>query len=139
MLEVFGEIDSTNSYLLNVPPPPAGRFRVAIAEHQTGGRGRMDRRWVSPAATGLCLSIAYTFTDTPSDLSCATLAVGIAIAEALEEIGILGIGLKWPNDLVFRGGKLGGILTELRSNRGSEIDHRRWCGYQCRSWCCVGS
>jgi BirA family biotin operon repressor/biotin-[acetyl-CoA-carboxylase] ligase len=118
VLEVFGEIGSTNSYLLAEPPPPAGHFRVALAEHQTDGRGRRDREWVSPESTGVCLSLAYTFASTPANLPCITLATGTAVAIALEALGIRGIGLKWPNDLVLGDGKLGGILTELRTSHG---------------------
>lgn len=114
-LEVFAEIDSTNSYLMSQAPPPAGRFRVALAEHQTAGRGRMGRRWESPPSSGICLSMSYTFRRPSEHLSCLTLAIGVGLAELLEEIGVRGVGLKWPNDLIMRNAKLGGILTELRS------------------------
>jgi BirA family biotin operon repressor/biotin-[acetyl-CoA-carboxylase] ligase len=120
-LEVFAEIGSTNTYLLNQSAPPPGRFRVALAEHQTDGRGRMDRRWHSPASSGVCLSLAYTFAETPENLPCLTLAVGVGIAQALEKLGARGIGLKWPNDIVVRDGKLGGILTETRSQPGNTV------------------
>lgn len=118
VLEVFAEIGSTNSYLMEQPAPPPGRFRVAVAEHQTAGRGRMDRRWHSPPNTGLCLSIAYTFAKAPENVACLTLALGIGVAEAFERMGVRGIGLKWPNDLILRDGKLGGILTEVKSRQG---------------------
>ncbi len=52
-LEVFAEIESTNSYLLEQAAPMPGRFRVALAEHQTAGRGRMDRLWHSPKSTSV--------------------------------------------------------------------------------------
>lgn len=112
-LVVFPQLQSTNSYLLRQSCPPAGRFRVVIAEHQTEGRGRMNRRWVSPPASGLCMSIAYTFERLPQEFASLSLAVGVAIAQALEELGVRGIGLKWPNDLVLRDGKLGGVLAEV--------------------------
>lgn len=117
-LEVFDEIESTNCYLLEQAAPPPGRFRVALAEHQTAGRGRMDRHWYSPPSSGLCMSLSYTFARTPASLSCVTLAVGVGVAEALQRIGVRGVGLKWPNDIVVRDGKLGGILTETRSGQG---------------------
>lgn len=120
-LEVFAEIESTNSYLMGQPSPMPGRFRVALAEHQTAGRGRMDRQWHSPGSTGLCWSMSYTFARRPELLSGLTLAIGVAVVESLEGIGIHGIGLKWPNDLVFQDGKLGGILTEVKSGSGPEV------------------
>ena len=120
LLEVFAEIESTNSYLLAQTAPPAGHFRIALAEHQTAGRGRMDRSWYSPQSSGLCLSMAYTFASVPRLLSCVTLAIGVGVVRALENIGAQGIGLKWPNDLIARDGKLGGILTELRSTGGNK-------------------
>ena len=116
-LEVFPQLQSTNSYLLRQPCPPAGRCRVVIAEHQTDGRGRMNRRWVSPPDSGLCMSIAYTFARLPQEFASLSLAVGIAIAQALEGLGVRGIGLKWPNDLVLRDGKLGGVLPEVHPEK----------------------
>jgi BirA family biotin operon repressor/biotin-[acetyl-CoA-carboxylase] ligase len=121
LLEVFAEIESTNSYLMKQPAPKPGRFRVALAEHQTAGRGRMDRQWHSPGSTGVCLSMSYTFASEPKMLACATLAIGVGVAESLEKLGVRGIGLKWPNDLVLQDGKLGGILTEVQSRSGNIV------------------
>ena len=112
-LEVFSEIDSTNKYLLGQPTPQVGRYRVALAEHQTAGRGRLDRTWFSTPSTGLCISISYTFASRPEEFSSLTLAIGASVAEALDGLGIRGIGLKWPNDVVIGDGKVGGILTEV--------------------------
>ncbi len=113
-LEVFAEIDSTNTYLMSAPVPPAGKLRVAVTDNQTAGRGRRDRRWHSPPGTGLCMSLAYTFENRPGELSALTLAIGIGTIEALRKMDISGVSLKWPNDLVLENAKLGGILTELR-------------------------
>jgi len=115
ILEVFSELESTNSYLLDQPAPPPGRFRVAVADYQTAGRGRMDRAWQSPPSSGLCLSMAYTFRHVPAKLPGLTLALGIGAIEALHRLGIAGVGLKWPNDIIAHDGKLGGILTEVRN------------------------
>lgn len=114
-LEIFGSIDSTNSYLMARPAPAQGRFRVAIADHQTHGRGRHDRRWLSPQGSGLYLSLGYAFEDTPGHLPGLTLALGVAVVNALASLDISGISLKWPNDIVALGGKLGGILSEMQS------------------------
>ena len=113
-LEVFSEIESTNSYLLDQPAPPPGRFRVALADFQTAGRGRGDRTWQSPPSSGLCLSMAYTFGQVSANLPALTLALGVGVVEALQRFGIDGISMKWPNDIIADDGKLGGILTEAR-------------------------
>lgn len=121
MLEVFAELGSTNSWLLKEAAPATGCFRVVIAENQTEGRGRLGRRWISPPLSGLCMSVSYTFAETPSHLPSVTLAVGAGVAAALRTIGVDDIALKWPNDLIAHDGKLGGILTEVRP----EIGHGR--------------
>lgn len=114
-LEVFGSIASTNTYLMSQPAPAAGRFRVAIADHQTSGRGRHYRRWVSPPGAGLYLSFAYSFEQAPENVPSLTLAIGVGVIDALQDLGIVGVSLKWPNDIVALDGKLGGILTEMQS------------------------
>jgi BirA family transcriptional regulator, biotin operon repressor / biotin---[acetyl-CoA-carboxylase] ligase len=115
-LEVFAEIGSTNTYLLQQESPLPGRFRVAIAEHQTAGRGREGKSWLSPQSCGLYLSLAYTFREIPRQLSSLTLATGLAIATHLREIGVGDVAVKWPNDIIVHDGKLGGILTEVKPN-----------------------
>lgn len=113
-LEVFDEIASTNSYLLRQDSPATGRCRVAIANHQTAGRGRRERRWESPAGTGVYLSMACTIDAPPNNLPCLTLAIGVAAVGALRELNVQGVSLKWPNDLMANDAKLGGILTEYQ-------------------------
>ncbi|MEM7432953.1 MAG: biotin--[acetyl-CoA-carboxylase] ligase [Pseudomonadota bacterium] len=120
-LELFETIASTNTYLMAKPAPTAGHCHVAIAELQTSGRGRHWRRWVSPRLAGLSMSIAYSFAITPGGLPSLTLAVGVAVADALAKLGIEGVSLKWPNDLVARDRKLGGILTETQSGSGDGV------------------
>jgi BirA family biotin operon repressor/biotin-[acetyl-CoA-carboxylase] ligase len=114
-LELFGEIASTNTYLMSQPAPAAGHYRVAIADHQTSGRGRHDRRWLSNPGDGLYLSLAYTFANAPEHLPALTLALGVGVIDALQGLKVTGVRLKWPNDIVALDGKLGGILTEVQS------------------------
>ena len=113
-LEAFAAIESTNSYLIQGAAPGPGNFRVAVTDNQTSGRGRHGRTWQSPPGAGICLSVAYTYSAQPRNLPALTLAIGLGLIEALEQLGIAGIALKWPNDLVAGNGKLGGILTESR-------------------------
>jgi BirA family biotin operon repressor/biotin-[acetyl-CoA-carboxylase] ligase len=122
-LEVAWSLDSTNSELLRRPAPAAGCL-VLLAERQTGGRGRRGRAWASPLAAHLYLSLARGFSGGLARLGGLSLVAGIAAAEALQALGVVGVRLKWPNDLVVeectagraegRGGlrKLGGLLVE---------------------------
>jgi BirA family biotin operon repressor/biotin-[acetyl-CoA-carboxylase] ligase len=113
-LEVHDELDSTNSRLLAATDLAAGRARVAIAEYQSHGRGRRGRDWLQPFGSGLCLSLAWLFATPPADLGALSLAAGVATLRALGRLGVTGLALKWPNDVLRDGGKLGGILAELR-------------------------
>lgn len=117
-LEAFESIGSTNTYLLGQPAPAPGRFRAAIADYQTEGRGQQGRRWIAPPGAAICLSVSGTFAQLPRDLPSLTLAVGVGVAAMLRTVGVEDVGLKWPNDVVARDGKLCGILTEV-SARGA--------------------
>ena len=120
-IEVFPEIGSTNSYLLNQPGPGVDNYRVALAEFQMTGRGRMNRSWYSPRSSGLCMSLAYTFPGMPDKLPSLSLAIGSGIAEALLSFGVRDIGLKWPNDIVVGDAKLCGILSEVAPASGAGL------------------
>ena len=113
--EILPTIDSTNSYLLQQPSPKAQRFRVAIADHQTAGRGRHNKNWQSPPGSGLCLSLAYTYAAMPESLPALTLALGVGVINALSGSGVECVSLKWPNDIVALDRKLGGMLVEVQS------------------------
>ena len=113
-LDYFEKIGSTSSWLATVAAPAPGCCRIAIGEEQTAGRGRRDRRWTSPKGAGLWLSLSWTFEKLPPQPAGLTLAIGVALANALDEIGA-GIRLKWPNDLMANDAKLGGILTEMQA------------------------
>ena len=117
-LAVFREIDSTNTYLRDGPTPARGRFRAALADHQTAGRGRGGNRWVSAPGRSLCLSLAHTFEAPPACLPALTLALGVGAVEVLAGFGAAGVELKWPNDLLVADAKLGGILTEAQHRPG---------------------
>lgn len=106
-LEVFPSIDSTSAWLMEQNAAPA----AALAEHQSAGRGRRGREWVSPFGANLYFSVAWRFDAMPPQLPALSLAVGVALAETLH---LPGIGLKWPNDLLWQGRKLAGVLIEHR-------------------------
>ena len=113
-LEVHETLDSTNDRLLTAGNLPPGRFDACLAEFQTAGRGRRGRRWVAPFASGLCLSVNWSYRDAPATQGALSLAAGVAVLRALRRLGFPDLSLKWPNDIVHRDGKLGGILVDLR-------------------------
>jgi BirA family biotin operon repressor/biotin-[acetyl-CoA-carboxylase] ligase len=120
-LHVEWSLESTNTKLLESLPPAAGNAAVVLAEHQTGGRGRRGRSWIAPPGGAICLSLAWQYADLPADLSALSLVVGLASVAALAELGVEGVRLKWPNDLVTARGKLGGILIEMRAEAGGPV------------------
>lgn len=110
-LDIHTVIDSTNNYLMQLAAS-CESGHVCLAEQQTAGKGRRGRQWVSPFAKNIYLSIAWNF-DGIAALEGLSLAVGVAIVEALEQLGISGVQLKWPNDVLWRQRKLAGILLEM--------------------------
>lgn len=111
-LLLFDTTDSTNSRLL--AQPDAKGVLACLAEHQSAGRGRRGRDWISPFAANLYLSLSWPFGSLPPDFSALSLAAGVAARRALRDAGIEGVQLKWPNDLYARDAKLGGVLLEIR-------------------------
>ncbi len=108
--------DSTNSRLLEAD---AERDPQALlAEFQTAGRGRRGRGWASPFGANLYCSVAWSFPAWPPQLTALPLAVGVACARAIHAQGLPELRLKWPNDLLVDGRKLGGILLEHRGEGG---------------------
>jgi BirA family biotin operon repressor/biotin-[acetyl-CoA-carboxylase] ligase len=114
-IETAWSLDSTNTALLARPSPPPGESDVLLAEYQTAGRGRRGRTWLAPPGGALCLSLSWTFRDVPPQLGALSLVVGVCILRALRELGLAQVQLKWPNDLLVGGRKLGGVLIELRA------------------------
>ncbi len=114
-------LESTNTRLLESFAPSAGKAAVVLAEHQTGGRGRRGRSWVAPPGGAICISVSWQYVDMPADLSALSLVVGLSAVHALPGLGITGVQLKWPNDLVTEQGKLGGILIEMRAEAAGPV------------------
>lgn len=112
-LEIHFMVDSTNRILRDRSRGGLAGPRACLAEAQRQGRGRHGRSWVSPFGASVYLSLAWQFECAPTVLHGLGLALGVAAARALEGLGVQGVGLKWPNDLVCDGAKLGGILVEL--------------------------
>ncbi|MBL8226813.1 MAG: biotin--[acetyl-CoA-carboxylase] ligase [Chromatiales bacterium] len=120
-LEVAFSIDSTSGYLLGQSMPGFGEVACCLAEYQDGGRGRRGRRWLSPVARGLCLSLGVRLERGGHELPTLSLVAGVAVVRALEVAGAGGVLLKWPNDVILGGGKLGGILVDVAGEPGGPL------------------
>ena len=109
----FDTVDSTNNYLKAQALLGAPHGSVAVADCQTGGKGRLGRSFQSPGGVGVYLSILLRPQRPPEELLHLTCAVGTAMCDALERACGIRPGIKWTNDLVFGRKKAAGILTEL--------------------------
>ena len=117
----FSVIDSTNQYLFErVNQLSAGES--CLAECQTAGRGRRGKPWVSPFGCQLILSMYWRLEQGMAAAMGLSLAVGVAVVEALESLGYPGVELKWPNDLYYQGRKLAGILVEMSGSAGASCN-----------------
>ena len=119
---VVFKTNSTNSYLLNQLDNESIHGSVVFAEYQLGGRGRRNKKWISPIGSGICFSVGWRFEVMPISLGLLSLYMGIAIARSLNSLKIKEVGLKWPNDIITMGHKLGGILLDIRGESTGPLD-----------------
>lgn len=115
-VEVMPSVDSTNSVLMARALDGAPSGACLVAEQQTAGRGRRGRSWQSAFGASLTLSLLWRFDRGAAQLGGLSLAVGLAVLRALTACGASGVRLKWPNDIVVDGRKLGGILIESQGD-----------------------
>ncbi len=118
-IHYFNVIDSTNVAAMQGIHQGRRHGHVYLAEQQTAGRGRRGREWISPFASNIYMSMVWQFNGR-SDISALSLAVGVAVCRALQCLGITGVGLKWPNDILANGKKLGGVLLEMQGDPSHE-------------------
>lgn len=111
-IQIDLETDSTN---LGAQRAIAAGYAKSLfaAEYQHGGRGRRGRSWISPFAANLYFSLSWPFSGGISALEGLSLAVGVSLRGALDSLGVGGVALKWPNDLLLEQRKLGGVLIEI--------------------------
>ena len=128
-LEVYEEIDSTNDRAVALARDGAPNGTVVLAELQTKGRGRLGRRWFAPPGTSLLLSVVLRPDLAARAAQRTTMICSLAAVEAIAEVGeTLPQGgqfvaqVKWPNDILLSGKKVGGVLTEL-GLRGERLDY----------------
>ncbi|MCW8889998.1 MAG: bifunctional biotin--[acetyl-CoA-carboxylase] ligase/biotin operon repressor BirA [Sedimenticola sp.] len=112
-IEILDSVESTNSYLMEKMTPQLVSGQICLAERQTGGRGRRGRHWVSPFGSNIYFSMYRRFAMAPAELSGVSLVAGLAVINTLKQLGVEGVGLKWPNDVLYNGRKLAGLLLEV--------------------------
>ena len=122
-IHLFQEVDSTNDEAAALAGRGEAEGAIIIAETQRRGRGRMGRWWQSPRGLGLYLSVILRPTIPPHGAPVLTLMGAVVGAEAIERTTGLIASLKWPNDLIVRGRKVGGILGEMAVEEGSRLLH----------------
>ncbi|OGI41639.1 MAG: biotin--[acetyl-CoA-carboxylase] ligase [Candidatus Muproteobacteria bacterium RBG_16_64_11] len=120
-LEGLEQTDSTNLELLRQSQSATVHERVCAAEAQTDGRGRRGRGWVATPYRNILFSIAWRFESGSALVGGLSLAAGVAVLRALRAYGIDGAALKWPNDVIWKGRKLAGLLIDVRGEAAGPL------------------
>src|SRR5882762_5684300 len=121
-IRVFEETTSTNDVIEKLARDGVKEGVVVFAESQTKGRGRLGRKWISPAKKGLWFSVLLRPNLRPQEITQLTVASATALRRAIQSHTGLKPEIKWPNDVLVHGKKVAGILTEL----SGELDHVRY-------------
>ena len=112
ILPPFLTIDSTNQYLKKTKAEFTGKWRLCLSEHQSIGRGRQGKKWISPFASNVYMSLHCQIAIPLLQIGGVSLMVGLSVIKALRGFGVKGLKIKWPNDIYWKGKKLAGILIE---------------------------
>lgn len=127
-LQTYDTITSTNTVLKEMAANGAPELTVLVASEQTAGRGRMNRAFYSPSATGLYLSILLRPQLKATDSLFLTTAAAVAVAQTVEDVSGKATGIKWVNDVFLDGKKICGILTEASFDVESGTPEYAVCG-----------
>ena len=109
----FYDTSSTNNEAKRLAADDAIEGTIVVSEAQTLGRGRLNRGWFSPPGGGVWVSVILRPPFPPQEAPKCTLMAAVATVEAIREASGLNCGIKWPNDILWQGRKLVGILTEM--------------------------
>lgn len=119
--EVLTDVDSTNEYVLKkIRAGEQGHGFACVAECQSAGRGRRGRVWQSPFGRNIYLSVGWRFSGGVAAMEGLSLAIGVAVCRSLRKLYSLQAELKWPNDILVGGQKLGGVLLEIAGDLSGE-------------------
>jgi BirA family biotin operon repressor/biotin-[acetyl-CoA-carboxylase] ligase len=121
-IRFFNKTESTNNIAFNLASHGAPEGTVVIADHQTRGKGRMNRVWQSPPRCNLYTSIILRPHTAPANTAQIPLMAGVAAAEVLSRYCPSHVALKWPNDVQIKGKKVCGILTEMKASEGPRVN-----------------
>ena len=121
-LELYQETDSTNTRAVALAQDGAPEGTTVVAERQGKGRGRLGRQWFAPEGSSLLMSVILRPSLVPVQAQRTTMICSLAAVEAIGEVSGLTASVKWPNDIMLHGKKLGGLLTELGA-RGNRLDY----------------
>ncbi len=110
---------STNDVLKGLANQGAPEGTIVVTDEQTAGRGRLDRRWIAPPASSLLFSVLFRPALTAQRAHALTMLCSLGVRDAVRDALGLAVGLKWPNDIVHQGQKLGGLLTEIDADSES--------------------
>ena len=134
----YFRVDSTNTVAAEMAAKGETHGTVVVAEEQTAGRGRLGRSWYSEKTSGIYASVILRPPLAPAAAPVLTLVAGLAAHQALSSVTGLPVDIRWPNDILLRGKKLGGILTEMSAEMdrlhtvvigiGLNINHRAMPG-----------
>lgn len=121
-IHLFETIDSTNEYLKKIKNVKQPVF--CLAEHQTQGKGRFNRKWYSPFGQNIYLSCRFPFKKDVSELAGLSLVVGLVVRKTLKQFGLDDrLKVKWPNDIYYDNKKLSGVLIEIQAESHDGISH----------------
>jgi BirA family transcriptional regulator, biotin operon repressor / biotin---[acetyl-CoA-carboxylase] ligase len=121
-LQRFDTIDSTNRWVLDEARAGAPAGLVAIADHQSAGRGRRGRTWIAPSGSSLLVSVLLRPELAIEDVQLVMMAAALALRDAVREIAGVHADVKWPNDLVVNDRKLAGVLAEADVDASGEVN-----------------
>ncbi|VAW99886.1 Biotin operon repressor / Biotin--protein ligase [hydrothermal vent metagenome] len=115
-IDIFFSLDSTNDYLIS--DTKLNKYnnsicQICLAEYQYKGKGRRGKQWVSPIGGNIYCSLSWNFNKSFHELAGLSLAISVGVANFLKHYGVTEVELKWPNDILWQGKKLLGVLLEM--------------------------